>query len=613
MTEKSNILELKAAAVVEYNRIIDELGVSQDDALAFDHIFSPFQSFSAQWKLQLDCGNNSLIFEQLYDFYKAFGDAKIAKLFLDQAGSLGKDRLSVESAHEDIISLWEHQQRYVRLARDRRHCENKNSDDIDGIDKEIQLSDDAQVLFKHGLDFYECQSKGLTEHAAIHARSSFEKASELGHCHAPYFLGLIYLYGLDCIEVDKAQGINFLRLAKSRGDIQAIFHLATLALREGKEDDALELLADVSKRKLEYCNSDDENYPIAISKLFCARHSFENNSFDDYLSQAKTVCWEVLQFSIRKYRLQNLTRLSMLDPDWNTIAIFANSCIRDIDYISNIKKKEQEKSQAKIEERNKVIADLSHSIKNLISTVINPLENMKMDAAVKQPIIDNAIRGANLVRQIVNAMSLSYKGSIEDFRHDAKNNDGNDRQNIKMMILESLKNAVGNMYDGKYFSDFQAGYFQTKESFIDSKLKWNVNVSQSKNLEEVSDFTRAYFFEIFTSIKHTENLIIGNERGSAIKLLILFSELIQNAVKHSSFVERDKRFIKIEILDSSKEISFLIENRFNPKKRVKTAGLGNVVITNFAKLLNTIPVISTENDIYSVKITFENFWGRSYS
>ena len=106
-------------------------------------------------------------------------------------------------------------------------------------------------------------------------------------------------------------------------------------------------------------------------------------------------------------------------------------------------------------------------------------------------------------------------------------------------------------------------------------------------------------------------MIVGNERGSAVKLLILFSELILNAVKYSSFVKRDKRFIKIEVLHNSKEVSVLIENRFNPKKRVKTAGLGNVVITNFAKLLNTSPVINRENDIYSVQITFENFWDRS--
>lgn len=175
-------------------------------------------------------------------------------------------------------------------------------------------------------------------------------------------------------------------------------------------------------------------------------------------------------------------------------------------YQELLENKEHEKAQAKIEERNKVIADLSHSIKNLISTVIDPLENMKKEAVVKQPIIDSAIRGANLVREIVNAMNLSYKGSIEDFRYDAKNNSGNDKQDIKMMILESLKSSVGNMYDGKYFSAFQEGYFQLKQSFINAKLDWNADISQSKNLEEISGFLKKYFLN-FLSKLHKQKIL----------------------------------------------------------------------------------------------------------
>jgi hypothetical protein len=278
-----------------------------------------------------------------------------------------------------------------------------------------------------------------------------------------------------------------------------------------------------------------------------------------------------------------------------------------------IEEKEKEKAQAKIEERNKIISDLSHSIKNLISSVIDPLENMRKEAVVKKPIIDSAIRGANLVREIVNAMNLSYKGSIDDFRYDAKNNTGNDKQDIKMMILESLKISVGNMYDGKYFSAFQEGYFQLKQSFINAKSGWDTGISQSKNLEEISCFLKTHFFEPFIEIAQIENFIIGNERGSAVKLLILFGELILNAVKYSAFVKRKDRFVKIEITHNPKEFSILVENRYNPRKNIKTTGLGNVIITNFAKLLNTSPVINRENDIYSIKITFENFWQKGSS
>lgn len=284
-----------------------------------------------------------------------------------------------------------------------------------------------------------------------------------------------------------------------------------------------------------------------------------------------------------------------------------------LQYIANLRRIEKEKAQAKIDERNKVIADLSHSIKNLIGSVIDPLENLKTEVTNKQPIIDSAIKGANLVREIVNAMSLSYKGSIDDFRYDARNTSGQDRQDVKIMILESLKSSVGNMYDGKYFSAFQEGYFQLKQSFINAKSDWDISVSQSKNLKEISCFLKTHFFEPFIEIAQIENFIIGNERGSAVKLLILFGELILNAVKYSAFVKREDRFVKIEITHNPKEFSILVENRYSPRKKIKTTGLGNVIITNFAKLLNTSPVINRENDIYSIKITFENFWQKGSS
>ncbi len=339
----------------------------------------------------------------------------------------------------------------------------------------------------------------------------------------------------------------------------------------------------------------------------------ENNVL--YLSQYKLKVLENISKEILK-------EISLLSQEKNKIEFrkyvniillfFKLNEILQGKYSEIIRKNEQEKAQVKIDERNKVIADLSHSIKNLISSVIDPLENLKKEVIAKQPIIDSAIKGANLVREIVNAMNLSYKGSIEDFRYDAKNNEGGDRQNVQIMIIESLKNAVGNMYDGKYFPSFQEGYFPTKELYLESKSNW-ISITQSKSLDELCQFLHTYFFDLIISIENTEKLVVGNEKGSIIKFFILFGELILNAVKYSAFVKRENRFVKIEVLYNSKDVSVLVENRFNPRKKIKTTGLGNVIITNFAKLLNTSPVINTENDIYSIKITFENFWQKGSS
>ncbi len=40
----------------------------------------------------------------------------------------------------------------------------------------------------------------------------------------------------------------------------------------------------------------------------------------------------------------------------------------------------------------------------------------------------------------------------------------------------------------------------------------------------------------------------------------------------------------------------------------KTSGIGHVIVNNFARLLDTEPIIEREADTYSVEIKFENFW-----
>lgn len=270
-------------------------------------------------------------------------------------------------------------------------------------------------------------------------------------------------------------------------------------------------------------------------------------------------------------------------------------------------KKDQEKARALVNERNKIIADLSHSIKNLISTVIDPLENLKQEKIVKPAVIRNALRGANLVREIVNAMNLSFKGSIEDFYYDARNNTGKGKIDLESIINESLIYSIGNMFDGKYFSNYVRKYFPTKNIFEKAKSEWT-RISQSNNVQEIMEFLQNYFFEIELAIVDGSKYMMGNEKGSAMKLLILFQELILNAVKYSAFMNIEKRFVHIKFDHDPREISIKIENRYKEKTKTKTSGIGHVIVENFAKLLNTKPIITKNVDIYSVEIKFENFW-----
>jgi len=263
--------------------------------------------------------------------------------------------------------------------------------------------------------------------------------------------------------------------------------------------------------------------------------------------------------------------------------------------------------QARIDERNKIIADLSHSIKNLISTVIDPLESMKKEHAEENQVIENALKGANLIREIVNAMNLSFKGSIDDFYYDAKHNTGKDALFMGDIVTQSLIYSIGHMFDAKYFANFLHKYFPERSIFQEAKAVWQEK-SQVKNIEELLPFIRQYFFDMQLNIADTADLRMGNEKGSAIKLLILLQEMIFNSVKYSAFVEKDRRFLHIDLKSDENQIVITVENRYKKTVKTKTSGLGLVIIKNFAKLLENKPDIRQDEDIYSVTIRFADFW-----
>ncbi len=281
-----------------------------------------------------------------------------------------------------------------------------------------------------------------------------------------------------------------------------------------------------------------------------------------------------------------------------------NEHYEDLKHAFEFKRQDE---KVRLEERNKVIADLSHSIKNLIATVIDPLENLKNETVVKSYIIQRALRGTNLIYEIVSAMNLSFKGSMDDFVYDAQHNAAKDSVNLESMLIESFRQSVGNMFDSKYFGNFMRKYFPKKEQYHEAKAGWT-SISQSKDLKSLEQFLKSYFFETDFSFENAKSYAIGNQKYSAVKLLILFQELVLNAVKYSAFVSREKRFLRIRFISNADTISVKVENPFDENTKTKTTGIGHVVIENVATLLNTEPVISKENSIYSVVIQFKNLW-----
>ncbi len=328
-------------------------------------------------------------------------------------------------------------------------------------------------------------------------------------------------------------------------------------------------------------NEDFEKLESLIEMLI------ENKQFDiakDLLSKASTINFELCMGYPLAWEMQNLVESEM--------------------YFEVL--------QARLEERYKIIADLSHSLKNIVATITDPLENLRQTKEYVDLTIENALRGANLVREITNAMNSSLKGSIDDFYYDAKYNQGHEWQSLADMVTTSLRNSVTNMFDAKYFSSFSKQYFPDRDSYYLAKSDWT-DIGTVADTKKILAYIEKYLTKIEIDLKEIGSLAIGNTKGSAVKLLTIIQEMILNAVKYSAFVDRSERFVRIKFSGDKKHVTLSVENRFKPRVKVKTTGMGQVILKNFAEMLNTALEIKNVKNIYSVKFEIPNFWEGSKS
>lgn len=259
-------------------------------------------------------------------------------------------------------------------------------------------------------------------------------------------------------------------------------------------------------------------------------------------------------------------------------------------------------------ERNRILANLSHSIKNMLKSVIDPLINLREELPQKAVIINNAIKGANLIREIVNAINLSFKTTLEELKWDVLN-PGVESMTLQDMVVDSLRYSVSNMFDSRYFPAFSEKYFpRSLDNIQYDKIgqKWN-EVSRG-DVQEIKSFLGKHMFRLELNLDESRDYHVGNEKSSAIKLLILFQEIIFNAVKYASYVPYSDRQVVIMLASHGDKLNLSVKNSFNPKVQAKTTGVGRVVIENFARVLGCEPMISTDSNTYSISLEFINIW-----
>ncbi len=358
-------------------------------------------------------------------------------------------------------------------------------------------------------------------------------------------------------------------------------------------------------------------------RLFCLPGDMNNNALQETLKSGPELFAFRMKLALLSHVMQKTTPISSGQPiainEYSRFAkaVYFHKRLSEAlyqNYAERIEQTEREKAEglivARIEERNKVIQDLSHSIKNLVASVVDPLNELSERFTEERVTIQKALRGATLIRETVNAMNLSFRGRLEDFAMDADEAVQHPEKSVSLehLIEVSLQCSVNNMFDGKYFADFVHQYFSTKAIYDEAQAAWAA-VHTEAGTKSMVAFLEKYMFEI--SLEYPPDIKefrLGDRYNSPLKLTLLFQELLLNAVKYACFTERKDRCISIRILADDQLLSLVIQNAYVPERSARTTRIGNEIIQNFVKLLEGTMSVDKTNTIYTTAVKFPNIF-----
>jgi len=271
---------------------------------------------------------------------------------------------------------------------------------------------------------------------------------------------------------------------------------------------------------------------------------------------------------------------------------------------------QKEVTAAKLAERDQILSDLSHSIKNILpSSIIDPLVRLQKQVDPENTAtIERALKGADLIGRLVESINNSSSGCFEDFVYDA-NNKGEGAISLHNIIYNSIFFSIGNIFYARNSSKLRSKYF-LEDRDLESKVKDAMAAIEPNNLKQLAVFCNQYLFDCDFMINGLDKYILSDSKGSAMKMLILFQEIIFNAVKYSRLVKRDQRFLNISIVPENNKFLIEIKNSASSKFISKDTGLGQVIIEKMAGLMNAKYNVIKNDDSYCVKMEIPNFWNQ---
>jgi signal transduction histidine kinase len=269
---------------------------------------------------------------------------------------------------------------------------------------------------------------------------------------------------------------------------------------------------------------------------------------------------------------------------------------------------------AKLAERDRLFSNISHSIKNIIgSSIIAQLNRLKDgDETDSELVVEKALKGADMIRRIINAMNSSVTGSFEDFLYDAahvEKSSNAEVQPLSAILFNAIYYSIGNLFEGRGAGNLRQKYFANSEA---AKLaKDAYNCIEVGNLNELEKFCKEHLVDFKLDIKGLEDTLIGDAKGSATKIFILFQEIILNAVKYCNKNDASDKFIHISLIRENGVLAFKVVNSRNKNIVARGTALGGLIIEKMSKLMNAKVKTDRLPASYSVELDIPDLWEKN--
>jgi len=258
---------------------------------------------------------------------------------------------------------------------------------------------------------------------------------------------------------------------------------------------------------------------------------------------------------------------------------------------------DEEKIRA--DERENVLYEMSHHIKNLVVSVIDPLENLAGNMSTADRfVLETAIKGASMIRQIVFFITNSYRFTTDDFLYDISN-PVETPQALGVLFENTLRASVASMFDKQTHEKYMRMFYPTKDSFVSAKENWYT----AQTLTDVLCFMEKHMnIKVHLDIDSFKNIVIGNTKGSATNLAILYNELTMNMLKALAIMPANERTFTVTADRVGEYVCFCFINSSRNAKSI-SKGYGKTIVTNIVNGFGGNLSYNEEEQSFQVKVS----------